>query len=60
MPAVPRSETTTCGPSSVTGEPLFSVADFVDKESVEDADRISPFLQQRDGLVSTVTVVRHA
>jgi hypothetical protein len=36
---------------------VLSLADFADEEFVEVANRFSPFLRQRDGLVGRVTVV---
>jgi hypothetical protein len=38
---------------------LLTVADFADDGFVEDADRFSLLLRQRDGLVGRVTVVGH-
>ena len=38
---------------------LLTVADLADDGFVEDSDRFSLFLRQRDGLVGRVTVVRH-
>jgi hypothetical protein len=38
---------------------VLTVADLADDGFVEDADRFSLFLRQRDGLVGRVTVVRH-
>ena len=38
---------------------LLTVADLADAGFVEDADRFSMFLRQRDGLGGRVTVVRH-